>query len=88
MGGHWLLLTVTGFLLAGVLGFFLWWLYRRVTVTISRYYYRYVPRQSGTPRSYSPPRRKLRIIPSLFQRKKDVETGASDAVYELVPRED
>ncbi|KAL1954765.1 hypothetical protein VTO42DRAFT_713 [Malbranchea cinnamomea] len=88
MGGHWLLLTVLGFLLAGVVGFLLWTVYRRLTITITKYYYRYVPLQPSSPRSYSPSRRKRLTIPSFFQRKKDIETGLSDAVYELIPRDD
>lgn len=88
MGTHWLLLTVCGFLLAGFVGFFTWWAYRRLSVSMSRHYYRHAPRSSGTPRSYSPTQRTRRLIPSFFQRKKDIESGASDSVYELVPRDD
>ena len=99
MGGHWILLTVTGFILAGIVFFVFWWLYRRVSVTASKFYYRYHPlpshRHSSSrqppppaPRSYSPSRRKFGLLPSFFQRsgflKPDVESNASDAVYELV----
>lgn len=30
LGGHWMLITVAGFLLAGVVGLGLWWLYGRI----------------------------------------------------------
>lgn len=30
MGRHWMLLTVTGFLLAGFIGLCMWWIYRRM----------------------------------------------------------
>lgn len=30
MGGHWMLLTALGFMLAGVVGICLWWVYGRI----------------------------------------------------------
>lgn len=100
MGGHWMLLTFTGFLLAGVLGVFLWWAYRRLLSACTRYYHRYQPLSSGpgqsrshsrsASRSISPSSRKRGIFPSLFSRrgpftKQDVE---AEPRYELVPRDD
>ncbi len=36
MGGHWMLLTAGGFLLAGIVGLFLWWAYGRMLLFGSR----------------------------------------------------
>ncbi|EER28923.1 SUR1 protein, putative [Coccidioides posadasii C735 delta SOWgp] len=97
MGGHWVLLTVLGFILAGIVGAFLWWGYRRLIVLGSKYFHRYSPiqtRPSGAilnpSRSFSPSR-KLGILPAFLQRrsssrKRDEENALSDTVYELLDR--
>ncbi|WEW61986.1 CSG1/SUR1-like protein [Emydomyces testavorans] len=97
MGGHWILLTVLGFVLAGVVGVFLWWGYRRLLIFGSKYCHGYSPvssRPSGailhSPRSFSPSR-KLGILPSFLQRrssstKRDEEHGSTDSAYELLRR--
>jgi hypothetical protein len=93
-----MLLTFTGFLLAAVVGVFLWWAYRRVLFIASKYYCRYTPvapghgSSSSSPRAFSPSRRKLGIFPSFFQlsafSKQDVESRGSEPHYELLNRDD
>ncbi|KAI1920941.1 CSG1/SUR1-like protein [Ophidiomyces ophidiicola] len=93
MGSHWMLLTIVGFLLAGIVGTFMWWAYRRLLIFTSKYCHRYSPiatRPSGSHRSFSPPR-KLGILPSFLQRrsasrKRDEENALSTTIYELINR--
>lgn len=96
MGGHWLFLTVVGFILAGVVGFCLWWAYGRLLMLLAQYRYRYtriptIVSPSGSP--LSPNRGALRIMPAFLRRmssskKVDEETGVSEAYYELNRRRD
>ncbi|KAJ5902506.1 Mannosyl phosphorylinositol ceramide synthase SUR1 [Penicillium taxi] len=93
MGQHWLFLTVSGFLLAGVFGVCLWWTYGRVMLLGSKYRYRYskVPIITTT-RVASPSRRSRGLMPTLLRRvsfKEDEEsTGVVETSYELCRRDD
>jgi hypothetical protein len=78
-------LTVLGFVLAGVVGFGLWWAYGRLLLLGSQYRYRKVHNGSSS-RSSSPLR-----IPAFLRRgsyKKDEECGITDPNYELYSRRD
>lgn len=94
MGGHWMLLTTIGFLLAGVVGFCLWWAYGRLLLLGSSYRYRYsrLSNRSSTPSTTSPaPSNRRSLMPSFFRRtslkKEDEENcAAKDTLYELVGR--
>ncbi|DAA79343.1 TPA_exp: putative Glycosyl transferase [Trichophyton benhamiae CBS 112371] len=88
MGSHWMLITFSGFLAAGIVGLALWRIYRRV-LSLGSKHARYTPLASGTSsprRSLSPSRRKMRILPLFFQRshaKKEDEEIGPDSPYEL-----
>ncbi|KAK2748091.1 hypothetical protein FQN57_001214 [Myotisia sp. PD_48] len=92
MGGHWMLLTASGFLLAGLVGLCLWSSYRRVLSFTAKHYHRYTPLSprsrdvSPASRSYSPSRRKFLTF---FQRphsKKVDEENITKTIYELTRR--
>lgn len=88
MGGHWMFLTVLGFVLAGVVGFALWWAYGRLLLLGAQYKYRYrkIPGAATVSRSTSPLR-----MPNFLRRvsaKKDEECGVSETTYELYSRRD
>jgi len=70
MGSHWFFLTVMGFLIAGVVGFCLWWLYGRMLTVASR------KRQPSSPRL----RFSLPTIPLRWR------GGVNKQRYELVDR--
>ncbi|KAM5440995.1 CSG1/SUR1-like protein [Microsporum ferrugineum] len=92
MGSHWMLITFSGFLAAGIVGLALWRIYRRV-LSIGSKHARYTPLASGTSsprRSMSPSRRKMRILPLFFQRphaKKEDEEIGPDSPFELGNRQ-
>ncbi|KAK2764906.1 hypothetical protein FQN54_008603 [Arachnomyces sp. PD_36] len=96
MGGHWMLLTTIGFLVAGIVGFCLWWAYGRLLLLGSSYRYRYsrIPTRSSPPStatSPAPSQRRTLAMPSFFRRsslkKEDEENcGSKDTFYELVGR--
>lgn len=99
MGQHWILLTVCGFAMAGVVGFGLWWAYSRMISFGSKYRYRYskIPSfgaMSPSLSSSSPGRRggARRYVPTLFRRasaKEDLEAMRLDVTpYELYSRRD
>ncbi|CAI7659902.1 unnamed protein product [Penicillium glandicola] len=95
MGEHWVFLTVCGFLLAGVVGFCLWWSYGRVMLLGSKYRYRYskVPSIISPSRlSMSPTRRSRLSVPTILRRvsfKEDEEAGGvTETSYELGRRDD
>jgi hypothetical protein len=91
-----MLLTALGFLLAGIVFFSLWSVYGRLVLFGSKYYYGYsrLPTRSSAASSpsFSPTRRKLRMIPLFLQqraslKKGDEETGSiSETIYELASR--
>ncbi|KAJ9301365.1 CAZyme family GT32 [Paecilomyces variotii] len=88
MGGHWMLLTVLGFVLAGVVGFAVWWAYGRLLLLGSQYRYRYrkIPGAATVTRSTSPLR-----MPNFLRRvsaNKDEECGVIETTYELYSRRD
>ena len=95
MGQHWIFLTLLGFLLAGTVGFCLWWTYGRVMLLGAQYRYRYtkVPTIITPSRlSSSPTRRARRMMPTLLRRvsfKEDEEAGkVTETSYELDRRDD
>lgn len=95
MGQHWLFLTVCGFLVAGVVGFCLWWTYGRVMLLGAKYRYRYskVPSIISPSRlSMSPTRRSRLSVPTILRRvsfKEDEEAGGvTETSYELGRRDD
>lgn len=95
MGQHWVFLTVCGFLLAGVVGFCLWWSYGRVMLLGAKYRYRYtkLPNFINPSRlSTSPTRRSRLSVPTILRRvsfKEDEEAGGvTETSYELGRRDD
>ena len=93
MGEHWVFLTICGFLLAGIVGFCLWWSYGRVMLLGAKYRYRYSKVSSIPPRlSTSPTRRSRLSVPTLLRRvsfKEDEESGGvTETSYELERRDD
>ncbi|KAJ5831762.1 hypothetical protein N7474_000073 [Penicillium riverlandense] len=95
MGQHWMFLTFCGFLLAAVVGFFLFWIYGRIELLGAQYSYRYtkVPSIISPSRlPSSPSRRARRMMTTLLQRvsfKKDERSGgATETSYEFGHRDD
>lgn len=95
MGQHWVFLTFLGFVLAGIVGFCLWWTYGRIVLLGAQYRYRYtkVPSIISPSRlSSSPNRRSRRMMPTLLRRvsfKEDEEArGPTETSYELSRRDD
>lgn len=93
MGEHWVFLTICGFLLAGIVGFCLWWSYGRVMLLGAKYRYRYSKVSGIPPRlSTSPTRRSRLSVPTLLRRvsfKEDEESGGvTETSYELERRDD
>ncbi|KAI1829022.1 CAZyme family GT32 [Penicillium roqueforti] len=95
MGQHWVFFTVCGFLLAGVIGFCLWWSYGRVMFLGAKYHYCYskVPSIISPSRlSVSPTRRSRLSVPTLLRHvsfKEDEEAGGVTMTsYELGRRDD
>lgn len=95
MGQHWMLLTFLGFILAGIVGFCLWWTYGRIVLLGAQYRYRYskVPTIISPSRlSSSPNRRSRGMMPTLLRRvsfKEDEEAGGpTETSYELGRRDD
>jgi hypothetical protein len=93
MGQHWMFLTLCGFILAGAVGFCLWWVYGRLMLLGSKYRYRYTKVPAFISVSgLSPTRRPRRPTPTLLRRvsfKEDEETGPIvETSYELYSRRD
>lgn len=93
MGQHWMFLTLCGFILAGAVGFCLWWIYGRLMLLGSKYRYRYTKVPGFISVSgLSPTRRPRRPTPTLLHRvsiKEDEETGPiTETSYELYSRRD
>ncbi|KAF9884334.1 hypothetical protein FE257_001847 [Aspergillus nanangensis] len=92
MGQHWMLLTVLGFILAGAVGYCLWWSYGRLSLWSSKHRYRYskLPSFISLPRLSSPTRLSRRAMPTLLRRVsfKDEEAGPIETSYELYSRRD
>lgn len=95
MGQHWIFLTLLGFLLAGIVGFCLWWTYGRIVLLGAQYRYRYTKLPtiiSSSRLSSSPNRRARRMMPPLLRRvsfKEDEEAGgAIETSYELGRRDE
>lgn len=90
MGQHWLFLTVCGFLLAGVVGYIVWWAYGRLAVLNSKYRFRYSKLPTSVP-GFSA-RRTRGMMPTLLRRvslKEDEEAGnVTETSYELYSRRD
>lgn len=93
MGQHWVLLTFLGFVLAGIVGFCLWWTYGRIMLLGAQYRYTKLPSIISPSRlSSSPNRRSRRMMPTLLRRvsfKEDEEArGPTETSYELGRRDD
>lgn len=67
---YWVLLTVVGFILAGVVGFCMWWVYGRLLVAGQ---YRFRGRGASPSR-----RRPLRIMPNFLRRISSKASISSD----------
>lgn len=90
-----MLLTVLGFILAGVVGICMWWVYGRILL-LGQYRYRYT-RLSPlvSPSGFSPPSKRgaLRIVPTFIRRISsklgDEENGrVVESYFELPSRRD
>lgn len=93
MGQHWVFLTFLGFVLAGIVGFCLWWTYGRIMLLGGQYRYTKLPSIISPSRlSPSPNRRSRRVMPTLLRRvsfKEDEEAcGPTETSYELGRRDD
>ncbi|KAL1964192.1 hypothetical protein VTN77DRAFT_7150 [Rasamsonia byssochlamydoides] len=94
MGKHWLLLTFLGFILAGIVGFCLWWVYCRLLL-LGQHRYRYTRIPLVSPSAFSPSGKRgaLRIVPTLLRRISsklgDEENGrVVESYFELPSRRD
>lgn len=87
-------LTVLGFVLAGIVGYGVWWVYIRVALLSANYKYRYtkIPTFGTSPRLPSPSRRARIMMPTVLRRvslKEDEEAGhVTETSYELYSRRD
>ncbi|KAL1992883.1 hypothetical protein VTN49DRAFT_3639 [Thermomyces lanuginosus] len=76
MAKNWIFLTLLGFILAGVVGFGMWYLYGRL-LSYSQYRYQRLRASAGISPSLSG-RRALRIVPTFLRRISSASSIASD----------